>query len=299
VSIGLRETGRESDVPAAIAARWAALDVDLARRIVEGRLELPLLPAVAATVLTLVDDPDVDAASLAEAIRNDQSLAAYVMKYANSPLMRGSTPLVSLQQAISRLGIRRVAEVALAACLGPKLFKAPRHASLIETLWRESLATAIWAREIARVLRRNVEVSFLCGLMQEIGRPVVVQAVQDTATNGAPADDADGHALSALLDRHAVAAGLTVAERWHLPEAVVQTIAHARDFAAAPHSVDLVATVAAARAFALATLADGAPDADALCALDALAHLNVYRSDVVTLLEQVDAVRATLAAIAL
>lgn len=294
-----RETAARRGTVMEIDGQRSALDVEIARRLTEGKIAVPVLPAVASTVVTMLDDPKVDAASLASTICNDQTLAGHIMKYANSPLLRIGAPIVSLQQGISRLGLRRVAEVALAACLGPTLFNAPRYARVIDALWRQSLGTALWAREIARVLRRNVEVSFLCGLLHQIGRPVVLQSVQDILGNGA--DDAgapDEAALLALLERHGVAAGLAVAVHWHLPDPVSLTIAHVDDFRAAPTSLELVAMIAVARAFALQTLTDAPSDVESLRQDAAMAEINLYRGDAARLLEQADAVRATLAAIA-
>jgi len=267
----------------------AALQAAIGARLAAGELTVPVLPAVACSVLALLGDPDADGAAIAAAVGNDPALAGHVMKFANSPLLRAGAPIVSLQQAIARLGIRRIAEVALAACLGPRLFAAPAYAGLIERLWSESVATALWSREIARTLRNNVEVSFLCGLLHQIGHPVVLQAVQEAiaAPDAAPAADA----LDALLAAHGAAAGLVVANRWHLPDAVAETIGHVADFRAAARNPELVALVAAGRALALATVA-GAGDADALAERDEMAEINLYRADIEALLAQAEAVRS-------
>lgn len=267
-------------------------DAVIRDRLDRGDVTVPVLPAVAGAALSLLNDPGADSATIAATIRTDQSLAGHVMKFANSPLARSGAPIVSLQQAMARLGMRRIAEVALAACVGPKLFKAPAYARLVDRTWNESLATALWAGEIARGLRHNVEVSFLCGLLHQIGRPVVLQALQESleAPGVAPA----GTDPDALLEAHGAAAGLVVARSWNLPDAVAETIAHIADFRAAPRAPERVALVAAARAFALLTLADGEPDAAALAALPEMAEINLYLADIEVLLAQLDALRRTL-----
>ena len=270
----------------------SALEEQLADRIEDGRLTIPVLPAAAAEVIRLVNDPTSEVAALAARIRNDPALAAHVLRYANSPLLRGATPLVSLQQAITRLGMRNVADVAFAACLGPRLFKAPAYAGLIERTWRESLATAVWAREIARTLRRNVEVSFLCGLLHQIGQPVLLQAVQEELDAGTPAPGE--RELAVMLARHARAAGLQVALAWHLPQQPVEVIGHVHAFASAPRERALVAMIAAARAFAASLSGDGVPDAQQLADGAEMAEINLYLADIERLLEQSQAVRGTL-----
>jgi HD-like signal output (HDOD) protein len=220
------------------------------------------------------------------------------MKYANSPLLRGGAPIVSLQQAIARLGMRPVADVAMAACMGPRLFKAQSYAGFIELIWQESLATALWAREISRSQRRNVEVSFLCGLLHQVGKPVVLQAVQDVLGPGA-GGALDAQSLTSLLERFGPAAGQHVATSWRLPEQVAETIAHVHDYRGATCNPELVAMVGAARAFATTTLREAVPDAALLVERPEMAAINLYREDIEQLLGQTGAVRETLAAIAL
>ena len=111
------------------------LDAALLARLDAGTITIPVLPAVACAVLALLDDPRADDVAIASAIRNDPALAGHVMRVANSPLLRAGAVIVSLQQAIARLGIRRVGEIAFAACLGPRLFTAPAYARLIDVLW--------------------------------------------------------------------------------------------------------------------------------------------------------------------
>jgi HD-like signal output (HDOD) protein len=273
------------------------LGAEIGERIARGRLTIPVLPTVAAAIVATINDPKADIGRLADTIRNDQALAGHVMKFANSPLLRTGAPIVSLQQAISRLGMRSIADVAFAACMGPKLFKAPVYAGFIDLIWRESLATAVWAREIARSLRRNVEVSFLCGLLHQVGKPVVLQAVQEVLGPGA-ANAPDSASVGTLLEKFGTTVGLDVAAKWHLPELVVETIGHIHDFRSAPKSPELVAMVAAARAFATLTLQTAKPEADLLIEWPEMAEINLYRADIEKLLGQVEAVRETLKAIA-
>lgn len=269
------------------------LDGALLARLDAGTITIPVLPAVACAVLALLDDPHAADAAIASAIRNDPALAGHVMRVANSPLLRAGAAIVSLQQAIARLGIRRVGEIAFAACLGPRLFTAPAYARLIDVLWSRSLATALWAREIARHLRSNVEVAFLCGLLARIGHPVVLQALQELLADGGVAPE--GQAVSSLLQHHGVLAGKLLADAWHLPEPVARTIAHVDDFTQAQSSTTLVALVAVADAFPAEALSDAEAVAVRLAEHPAIATINLYRADIEDLLSRSETVLQTLA----
>lgn len=78
----------------------------LEQKIVNGDLTLPVLSTVVAEVVQLTQSSDSNAAQLSALIHRDQTLAGHVLRLANSPLYLPSIPIVSLQQAISRLGYR-------------------------------------------------------------------------------------------------------------------------------------------------------------------------------------------------
>ncbi len=82
----------------------------LDREISQGEIELPLLPAVATKVLSSSVDERADATLLADLIRQDQGLATHVLRVVNSPGLRGT-----IQQAITRLGMERIREIAVSA----------------------------------------------------------------------------------------------------------------------------------------------------------------------------------------
>ena len=52
-------------------------------------------------------------------------------------------------------------------------------------LWRESVITALFAQEIARLKRRNVESAYLCGLLHRVGMAVVLGRVGAAALSTA------------------------------------------------------------------------------------------------------------------
>lgn len=236
------------------------------QRLQERRLTVPVLPSVAAMVLAVINDPAADVAALADAIRRDPALAGHVVKYANAPLLRAGAPVLTVGQAIARLGMRTVGDVVFAACIGPRLFPVPLYAARIQRIWQESLATALWAYEINLLREQKVNGNFLCGLLHEVGLPVVLQAVQDIL-GPAPAPAPSEEDIEGLLHRFGARAGLDVATRWRLPEPVVAVIEHLHDPAAAPRHGALVAGVAAARVLAVGMLDGVAWDSTRLAAL--------------------------------
>lgn len=194
----------------------------LRRELDRGCLELPVLPSMASEVLALVGSEDSDARQIANLIHRDQTLAAHVMKVANSPIHAPEGNLVSLQQAIARLGIRAIGEIALWVTLGSATFVAPRYESKIKCELERSLHTALWSREIARECRKNVESVFLCGLLKSIGVPagyhLLSSIEQETGIRPDP------ETTSAAVRRMNMELGIRLLAQWNLPRIILDVI---------------------------------------------------------------------------
>ena len=90
-------------------------------------------------------------------------------------------------------------------------------------MWQQSLAAALWSREIAVLLRLDAEQAFLCGLLHRIGDPVILHEVMEASLrlDFAP----DEALLQRLLSRFGAHVGAELAAHWHLPDAVIEVIA--------------------------------------------------------------------------
>jgi HD-like signal output (HDOD) protein len=273
------------------------LSEKLTARIAEKTLTLPMLPQVTTQVLSLVNDVDSDAAALAQLIQSDQALAGHVMRIANSAAYSPTAKMTSLQQATARLGMQNIADIAMAATMGPKLYSVPGFEVMVKSIWETSLATGVWAREIARQGRRNVESAFLCGLLFQIGKPVVLQTVLEIARDIDVAATPEG--VDVLIDQFQVEVGSTLAEHWQLPAAVGYTIRGADGRGPCVGASDVIETVRAARVFAAVTASDRNYDAAELCVNPFVMDINLYSDDVQQLLSKKDAIHETIEALSL
>lgn len=192
------------------------------------RLELPLLPRAAADVLALSESEDATAHDISNLIHRDPALAAHVLRVANSPMFCGRTEIVTLQQAVARLGTGQLTELLFAASVGTRIFQVTGYESRIRRLWNLSLVAGLMAKEIARHLRHNVEGSFLCGLLHDIGTPVVLQALlQERDRTSMLLSDAD---LDATLSTLSPTVGAGLVKRWQLPAPLGEAIRHFRNY---------------------------------------------------------------------
>jgi len=255
----------------------SALESRLRTDIAAQRLKLPVLPNVALEVLSSTLDDAADAQRLANLIQKDQSLATHVMRVVNSPLFRGSMEIVALQQAIARLGMVRIREIALTASLKNALPAKCSFQLLMDEAWQLGFATGLWAKEFARTTRKNVEISSLGGLLYNVGSSLI--AVELSKREPSPSLG-DAKYLMASLGSES---GAALVDNWKLPAVVGTCIQYVGDFGNAPGNKDEVATVEAGRAVAVAMRQDTI-DADQIVELDAVQHLNLYPEDIEELL---------------
>lgn len=239
----------------------------------EGRLELPLLPNVASQVLTSSLDERNDAQGLSVLIQQDQSLALHILRVVNTPAYRGATEIVALQQAIARLGLERIREIALTTSLKGALFKPGPYDALMQAAWRDALSTALWAKELARRLRKNVETAYLCGLLNNVGNPVVLHRLSSVP------ETISASQAEEVVQLCGNAAGVILTKMWQLPDLVTKCIAHNANFLLAPDEHDAIAICVAGKHFAGAMLLDEL-DVERVLKLDAVQFLNLYPEDI-------------------
>jgi putative nucleotidyltransferase with HDIG domain len=132
--------------------------------------------------------------------------------------------IVSLQQAVARLGFQGLRNIVLTVTMRTKVFDVPGFETRIRNLWIHSAIAAAWAREIARLRRTNVESAFLCGLLHDVGKPVVLQEfVSLAAALGEPLPR--GLSREWMTEFHELV-GRKLVERWKLLPSVVDAVSH-------------------------------------------------------------------------
>ncbi|MCC6408161.1 MAG: HDOD domain-containing protein [Planctomycetes bacterium] len=242
-----------------------------------GAIDLPLMPEAAAQIMDLVNDPKADAKKLAVILQRDPSLASHVLRVANSTAFAPREPIVSLQQAISRLGMTNLTQIATAVAVKSKVFQVRGYEDLLRDVWFHSATAGAYAKEVARLRRHNVEGAFLCGLLHDIGKPIVLQSAVDLAAQkGVKVERA---VMEAAMDALHGRVGSLLASKWKLPAFMQSVMVHHHDPANAKEHVE--DTRIACLADRLSYWAkDGDPaKAEELRRLPVIAALNLYAED--------------------
>jgi diguanylate cyclase (GGDEF)-like protein len=132
-----------------------------------GRLPSP--HGVALRLLELANREDVSAAELARVLQSDPALAGRVLRAANSSL-HGLRPVVSVADAVIRVGFRCMRQLAMGFSLIERCDRGPCDAFPYELFWSRALATAVAAQQLGRLVRGiPPDESFTLGLLHDIG----------------------------------------------------------------------------------------------------------------------------------
>ena len=199
-----------------------ALRTLITKNLEEGNLDLPLLPPVADQVLRVCNNPRADSTKLSTLIQQDQALAAQILRIANSPAYLPRSPIVSLTQAITWLGQNMLGCLAFSISVQSGVFVIKGYEKEIQAQWRHALASGLYGREIARRMRKNTENAFLCGLLHNIGQPVLVHLILQSRQDCQ--DQLPWAVMNQLIQEFHILVGTKLAVAWKLPEPVQEAI---------------------------------------------------------------------------
>jgi putative nucleotidyltransferase with HDIG domain len=216
--------------PNAAQPRKAATAV--ARFVLEGvhsgSLQLPSLPTAALRCIEMLQNPKCTTAGLVEVLGRDPLLASQVVGRANAAIVPGASPARSLEQAIGRLGTRPLANLLIEVSTR-RIFES-RDAGIraaFQSMWDHSIAVAQLSQTLAKRLKTDPDLSYLAGLLHDVGKPVV-GAILLEAERVAANKKHDWHsrdAWLALVSSCHREIGFAMARAWQLPDEVLFAIA--------------------------------------------------------------------------
>lgn len=192
--------------------------------------DLPSPKGVALAILDLCRREDATFTDLAQLAQTDPALAGRLLRQANSAAMGGGRPVASVLEAIRRLGLGTVRNLALGFSLVDQHQNGPCQGFDYQSFWSHSLLMAIAVQQFGTTMNLGSgEELFACGLLAQVGR--LGLATVYPAAYGRLLQDTDAH--SPLVERerehlHTDHNELTAAllTAWGIPSALVEPIYH-------------------------------------------------------------------------
>ncbi len=192
----------------------------LAQSLERGTFAVPKLPEAAVRIVELRES--ANAQQLSDVIKADRALTLYVLRIAVSAPNRPAMPIVSLSHAIAWLGLDEVANMAFTLALQAKMLDVPGHQHKARHLWRHSLASALWSRQLALALGREPGLCYLCGLLHDIGKAVTLREAHELAKwSGSALASAD---YDGIVDEFHRAVAQRVVIAWAMPPSIVAVV---------------------------------------------------------------------------
>lgn len=217
----------------AVAQKLQAI---LRRRFAYGRAELPGIPVVVAQCLQMLQDENTDLAKVARSLELDPLVASRLVRVVNSPIYGRRGKIASVQQAVSRLGIKRTRSILLELSVR-RVFTSrdPQIRSIFRALWEHCVAVGTLARGLAQHVTDAPppDVAYLAGLLHDVGKPIVAAFLLDAER---ALLDSLGESWMAdtlwlrVVEQTHHEAGLALARQWDLPETVLSAIEGIEDY---------------------------------------------------------------------
>jgi len=208
---------------------------------------LPTMPGMAKKIIQLNTNPYAHAEDLAKLIEKDPSLAAQVIRYAQSPLYGYRGKIASVRQAISRvLGYDLVMNISLGIA-ATRPFKIASDGLLgLHAYWRHATYSATLAQGLCNCVpkaqRPNPGTAYLCGLLHNFGFLLLGYLCPDefAVLNTAVRKDPDTPILAheqKLLDVTHNEIGKWLMESWNLPQEIIVSVTeHHNENYTGPHA---------------------------------------------------------------
>ncbi len=219
-----------------LAANFGVTPPPAKGRLLRRNCELPPIPSAAVRLLSLLAKDDIALSEVAATIAVDVTIAAEVLRAANTAYYSVRGEVTSIQHATTLLGTGRIR--ALAATIGLRRFLGPtlRHPAVVRC-WRHNLACAATSEQIALRLGGNAADAYSAGLLHDIGRLALV--VAHPTQYPAFLDAADGRGLELLaLERDLLGMDHCEAGHWFTQQLLLPQVF--QDIALHHHNPDAV-----------------------------------------------------------
>ncbi|MCL4848526.1 MAG: HDOD domain-containing protein [Acidobacteria bacterium] len=192
--------------------------------LLQGIDRLDPLPITVQRLLKVLEDEEVGPAQIAEFVQYDPAVASTVLRLANSAAYGGWTQITTLRDAVVRLGVTKILDIALGDHLRRLKVAAPLYDLAEDDLWLHSAAASLAVKALQReVPKAGVpESASIAALVHDIGKLVMVRYLKADVSSILKRRDERGisfvEAERDLFDTDHAEVGGEMARRWGFPD---------------------------------------------------------------------------------
>ena len=142
--------------------------------------DLPIFSASVNRISKISENPDSDAMQLSMEVMKDASLSVKMLRLSNSVhYNRGQAKIGSISQAVMVLGFDTIKNISLSLKLLDSLSQGDHELDINSMLVHAYLSAAFMREMAIKAGVDNIEQSYLCGLMHNLGEMIVAYAMPD------------------------------------------------------------------------------------------------------------------------
>jgi HD-like signal output (HDOD) protein len=150
------------------------MSLEALQQLVNETPKIATLPSVYTELSAVLSSRHVNATQIAGVVSVDPGLTVRLLKMVNSSFYGFDQYIDTVSHAVSLIGHRQLKELALATTVVHMFRAMPEHLINMDSYWRHSVATAIAARALGRMMGMSkVEYLFVTGLLHGVGSLVV------------------------------------------------------------------------------------------------------------------------------
>jgi len=197
--------------------------------IVNNIVDLPSLPQVVTTLMSLLDDPNTSVRDVNRVMASDPALVAKLLKVVNSAFYAIPARVASIPQAIAILGFNTVRSLAISASVFD-LFDEGSEDFSYPAFWTHSVGIAALSRFFAQktAAASQPDNAFVTGLLQGIGKLILDQYAnvefQEILARAKSGKKSFSEVEATVLDTSYAEIGFWLVQRWKLPEEIQNAI---------------------------------------------------------------------------
>lgn len=204
------------------------------------RLVLPTLPEVAIKVRDTLEDESMGLADVAKVVTTDTALSARLIQIANSPLLRASREIESVDAAITRMGANMVRNLVTSIVM-EQMFQATSDATdkRLRDVWEHSTEVAAISSALAsQFTKLPPDQALLAGLVHDIGALPILSRAEDV-----PELLENEALLDNIIAKTHAKIGEAILRKWNFPQELIAVAAEHENLARDSAQTDLVDVV--------------------------------------------------------
>jgi putative nucleotidyltransferase with HDIG domain len=195
-----------------------------------GDLQLTSPPNLYFELQRTAENPDKSIKDISFIIEKDPALSIRTLKIVNSVFFGFPAQIVSVERAITIIGVKELQNLVLATVVIDKFSSMPGGLLSMHDFWARSLRCALISKELC-IYRNNKgdrDAMFICGLLHDIGQLVFYRKIPVLARQIGLLVESTGvdeiEAENNILGFNHYQTGAELAQLWKLPEIIIETI---------------------------------------------------------------------------